>query len=693
MQLDPSQYLPKSTRQLLSDYGRFPPPPDSSSIEKTIGYDDVKIVEERVGRGGYAVVHHGRVDGHDVALKQPRIDRRTSDDEFVAEGQFSEGLTDEKSPPFLVDCYAWGTEPQPWICTEYLPRGTLDTYLEQYVERERTLLPIDTALWMALIIACGVEYAHSQGLTHRDLKPENILLKEIEGSKLPYPQIADWGLAIVPALADSEKRMNQEYAAPEQLDDPEAEITEQEHGEGIDIYQLGLITHFLLTGQDPVTSPTNIQLLDNIKRGRFPAPSDQRASVPDGVDKVVMKATSRQREDRYRNAATYREQLKSLFRSCINIDNIRIEGVDYHRSGATATTIGPTRRSEPSTLMRDWQFELPNSPVHAPLVWTNLLCIPGLSQLNLHDITTGENIAKITFPEMTKDESVSGVAFNDGKLYVLTDSGRLLSARGQTEIATVPCGVNGSLTVGLGTNHDFFITNSRDRNVALRVRPDGSIVWESQFTSPSPRQPPVYIPQQNTLLIASRNGLLELDAISGETRQYDNDIIPPTTQLSLYQNYVYYGAKIGKRSCVICTNISTEQREWVAHLSTSRSIRGLAVTHNEVVATTRGDAEQHGRIVCLERTSGNKRWRFTFGNQSVTPPTIDQNHVCVGLSMRPEQASIPEYMHDIYCFDLESGNQAYRARTDSGTPHRVVPRDGLLIAVTSQDTCIGFTSE
>jgi len=181
MRSDPSQYLPESTRQVFSDYGSFPPPPDANRLHAEVEYDEIDIVEERVGRGGFAVVHHGRVDGCDVALKEPRADSNAPPETFVAEAEFWQGLTGEKSPPFLVDCYAWGTDPHPWICTEFLPRGTLYRYLEEYVESKGRWLPLDTALWMATVLARAVEYAHSQGLTHRDLKPDNILLKEVEG--------------------------------------------------------------------------------------------------------------------------------------------------------------------------------------------------------------------------------------------------------------------------------------------------------------------------------------------------------------------------------------------------------------------------------------------------------------------------------------------------------------------------------
>lgn len=691
MRSDPSQYFPESTRQLFIDYGDFTPPPDPNSIQKEITYSDISVVEERIGRGGFGVVHHGRVHGRDIALKEPRPDRSALGERFVTEAQFWEGLTGEKSPPFLVDCHAWGTEPHPWICMEYLPHGTLGAYLREYMSENNALLSLDTALWMATVVARGVEYTHSQGLTHRDLKPDNILLEEIEGFELPYPQISDWGLAIVPALADGDDRVLHPYAAPEQLDDPDAEITKQEHGEGIDIYQLGLITHFLLTGDHPIDAPSRIQLHDNIRRGRIPAPSDERATIPDEIDKVVMKAVSRQRTDRYQNAGKYRERLESLFRSCLTVDNIRMERVDYHRSATTATAIGPSHGTDPTDLRRDWQFEL-ESPTHAPLVWTNLLCVPEESQLEIRDVETGDRAATVTFPHLADGDVVSGIAFDDGKLYVLTEFGRLFSARGQREIATVHSGGNGTLTVGPGTEPDFFITQSDGEQSAIaRVRSDGSTAWRCQFTSPTERQPPVYVPQTSTVFVASVNGLLELDATSGANRLY-GDIQPPTTPLSLYQNYIYYGADVGGDTRIICVNINTEHIEWTASLDTPRNVSGLAVTNNVVVATTYGDPSNHGRVVCCERTNGTERWRFTFGNQSLSPPAVDQNHACVGLSIDIEETSIPEYMHDIYCFDLESGAAAYRARTDSGTPRTPILRDGRLVAVTSQDVCVGFTS-
>jgi len=199
----------------------------------------------------------------------------------------------------------------------------------------------------------------------------------------------------------------------------------------------------------------------------------------------------------------------------------------------------------------------------------------------------------------------------------------------------------------------------------------------------------VYVPQENRLFLASPSGLLALDSKSGGVERYDH-IEPPETQLTLHQKYVYYGASVDGDARVMCVNTEAGKLEWSAALGTPRSVCGLAVTNDVVVATTRGDHINHGRVVCLERTSGAERWRF--GNQSVTPPAVDRDHVCIGLSIDVDGASIPEHMDDIYCFELESGTIAYRARTDSGTPYPPVLRDGRLVAVTSQDVCVGFTS-
>lgn len=701
MRSDPSQYFPESTRQLFAEYGDYPPPPDSAHLENDIAYDDIDIIEEEIGKGGFAVVHHGQIDNQDVALKEPRSDREELGQQFLAEARYWEGLTGEKSPPFIVDCYASGTEPHPWICADYLPKGTLHSYLEDYMETEGTPLPLDVALWMAIIIIRGVEYAHSQGVTHRDLKPDNILLKQEEHKPIasPYPQISDWGLAIIPILADSDDAVLHPYAAPEQLDDARSEVTNQKHGEGIDIYQTGLITHFLLTGEHPVPHPSRIQLHENITHGNIPRPSEQRSSLPDGIDQVIMKAIARNRNNRYENATKFREVLEGVFRSCIDIDEIAMEKVDYFRSATTATGIArPSKGDKPIDMEQIWQCNLRDNPVHSPLTQSNQLYVPMRDRVDVYNLESGIKVTTYEPAHLGEDDSISGITLAGQKLYAATNRGAILSVFEQKRVGKVHADTDAAEFTApisiLESDPQFFVTYrvpDVNTNVTTRVGPNGTEEWEVKtIWSESSHQLPVYLPQQEQLFVPSDNGIVELDTTSGAKHVYDN-IIAPETNLVSHRNYLYYGATVGGETSIVCVNTNNEKITWTHSTGSTLPMSGLSVKNDAVVATTKGLCTDHGTIVCCDRSTGSERWKFVFGNQSVSPPVVDQNHVYVGLSLGHDGETLPDYMQDIYCFDLESGTNVFRARTDSEIADSLLPRDDQLLAVTSDASCISFS--
>ncbi|KAG0499351.1 hypothetical protein HPP92_004042 [Vanilla planifolia] len=122
--------------------------------------------------------YYGMYKDKPVAIK---IIRSPDDDEdgvmaLRFEKQFSRELVAAcRSPP--VFC----------IITEYLAGGSLRMFLHKL---EPESLPLQKLLSIALGIAQGMEYIHSQGIIHRDPKPENMLFDENLCVK-----IADFGSA------------------------------------------------------------------------------------------------------------------------------------------------------------------------------------------------------------------------------------------------------------------------------------------------------------------------------------------------------------------------------------------------------------------------------------------------------------------------------------------------------------------
>ncbi|GER31629.1 lectin kinase [Striga asiatica] len=131
------------------------------------------------------------------------------------------------------------------IITEYLPEGSLRAYLHKYKDS----LPMPKLISMALDIAKGMEYIHSQGVIHRDLKPENILITHDFHLK-----VADFGIACEEAYCDllADDPGTYRWMAPEM-------IKRKKYGRKVDVYGFGLILWELVAGAIPYEDMTPIQ--------------------------------------------------------------------------------------------------------------------------------------------------------------------------------------------------------------------------------------------------------------------------------------------------------------------------------------------------------------------------------------------------------------------------------------------------
>jgi len=145
-------------------------------------------------------------------------------------------------------------QPRPFQIAEYLDGGNLETY----VRTRGTLKPVEV---LAILdrIAGAVGEAHGVGIIHRDIKPSNILFSRV-GDVL-MPKLADFGIArglkrrpkrslasVPPPAEDSQNVVppiplfSPRWAAPEQL-------SASEEGSFTDVYGLGLVIGFMLSGK------------------------------------------------------------------------------------------------------------------------------------------------------------------------------------------------------------------------------------------------------------------------------------------------------------------------------------------------------------------------------------------------------------------------------------------------------------
>ena len=283
------------TEVLRPDAGEAPAPSAAGH-----GPSEDYAICGKIGDGGMGVVYLARDRrlGRYVAIK--RLNEKAAADPVLRQRFLQEArAVAALNHAYIVHIYALGEDALgPYIIMEYVsgPAQTevmaadgqdapppKNMTLEQFINRNGPMTA-DEAVAMILKIARTMVYAHGCGVIHRDLKPANILLDPSQ-----EPKLVDFGLArIAPRegrtkmaelTVPGEKLISLGYSAPELEQDASTSDVRA------DIYSLGAILYFLLTGRNP----------------RYYREQD----VPAFLREVLRRSLETVREQRYRTAQDF----------------------------------------------------------------------------------------------------------------------------------------------------------------------------------------------------------------------------------------------------------------------------------------------------------------------------------------------------------------------------------------------------
>ena len=195
------------------------------------------------------------------------------------------------------------------LVMELVSGGSLRDYIKEQRELAKPI-DFDVAIDITRQAAEALNYAHQQGMTHRDIKPDNILLKPDPASSSGYRVlITDFGLA---KLAESNVHSMSgvpmgtfAYMSPEQA---EAEKVDSR----ADIYALGIQLYELTTGRLPFQPRSITEAIRMHSREPLPRPSEQRAGFPPELERVIIKATAKNPNDRFQSAGDMARDLMRI---------------------------------------------------------------------------------------------------------------------------------------------------------------------------------------------------------------------------------------------------------------------------------------------------------------------------------------------------------------------------------------------
>jgi len=271
-------------------------------------------VLSRIARGGMATVYLAidrRLD-REVALKvmHPHLAEGTTGSEFIARFRREARAAARLTHPGLVGVLDQGVDGDTsYLAMEYVEGTNLRRRLT-----ENGPLAVGDALRTVESVLEALAVAHRSGLVHRDVKPENVLIATDERIK-----VADFGLARavteVTWTTTGTVLGTVAYLAPEL-------VTHGSSDARTDIYAVGILLYETLTGRQPFTGETPIQVAYQHVNADAPAPSDVVPWLPSEIDDLVESLAAREPAERPADAAAAL-QLVRRTRAALDDDLLR----------------------------------------------------------------------------------------------------------------------------------------------------------------------------------------------------------------------------------------------------------------------------------------------------------------------------------------------------------------------------------
>ena len=261
-----------------------------------------EVVRE-IARGGMGVVYVARRSGEqqEVALKLLlKSDQAEAKD--VERFRIEAAAAGALSHPNIVAIHEVGQDERGchYMAMEFVDGDSLQGLL-----RRQGTMDERTAAEMTIKLARALQHAHDQRVLHRDMKPANVLVRDGE------PLIADFGLAKQQGAGGKSLTVSGEvmgtpaYMPPEQAEGARREIDARS-----DQYSLGATLYQMLTGLPPFQGQSPINIVMAVLTKPPTAPRKHRPDLDPGLEAIVLKTLSKEREDRYADCEALAQALE-----------------------------------------------------------------------------------------------------------------------------------------------------------------------------------------------------------------------------------------------------------------------------------------------------------------------------------------------------------------------------------------------
>ena len=266
-------------------------------------------LEEKLGEGGMGVVYRA---SH-AMLRRPTavklLPAAKAGEQSIARFEREVQLTARLSHPNTVTVYDFGRTPEGvfYYAMELLDGAALDA-----VVRHAGAMPPERVLHVMDAVAGALGEAHETGLVHRDIKPANIILCK-QGGAFDVPKVVDFGLVkdlsgeAVSLTAASTVTGTPLYMSPEAITMPGTPDVRS------DLYALGAVGYFLVTGSDVFRGRNYVEVCGHHLHTRPDPPSERLGqAVPGDLERLILDCLEKAADRRPQTAA----ELQARVRAC-----------------------------------------------------------------------------------------------------------------------------------------------------------------------------------------------------------------------------------------------------------------------------------------------------------------------------------------------------------------------------------------
>lgn len=261
------------------------------------------ILMDKIAVGGMAELFKAKQTGLEgfqriVAIKRI-LPHLAANSDFVTMFIDEAKLAAQLSHPNIAHIYDLGRlEDAYFIAMEYVEGKDLRAILRA-LDEEGKLFPTRAAVFVAQQVASALHYAHvakdsdrkPMHLVHRDVSPQNILISSVGEVKL-----VDFGIAKAASKASHTQsgalKGKLLYMSPEQAFGRPTDAR-------TDIFSLAIVLFEMLTGRKLFYGDSEMSILEKVREAKLPDFAEYRASIPEGLEKILRRALEKDLSRRY----------------------------------------------------------------------------------------------------------------------------------------------------------------------------------------------------------------------------------------------------------------------------------------------------------------------------------------------------------------------------------------------------------